>query len=324
MAPRKIRRTSLRNGPADPLFSPENKVNVPLIQRAEHLATISAQYSDGTAVAELPVGPYTYKALQIAIESDAAIVGETINVGGREYVQTAFLSKYIDRITLEIDGTAERDIDVATFLQLNSFMGFDATDGLAYMTFGVNEFPFQPMAEDAYMLGTGNLRSVRLLFKLATPWVDGSMNLRVLCEHARLRRPLGFITTMKSYRYSLASIGEHTITDLPINADIARLFVFGDGLKDTELRIDDQLIFDANSYEMQGLNALYGRDIAALGNGILFDFWRERDVNKGVASLTTAAERKRNADVRLQVETTAANTEVRVLMQLCGRYWSQS
>ncbi len=300
------------------------KLSVPLIQRFSQLATISSQYSDGTATADLPVGSYTYQMFQMGIRSSAEIAGKTVEKNGIHFVKTANLAEFIEEVSLEIDGVIERRLDMDLLLKLNAFHSYDVTDGLFYMTFGGPNIFWDKASEDAYMLGTGDLRSLRLLFKLKSAWTDGSMFLEIGCEHARIPRPLEFINTLKSRRISLGAAGEHTITDLPINADISRLYVFGSGLKKTELVIDDQKVFDCHSYEAQGLNAIYGKDVSALGDCILFDFWRTGEVHKGLRSLESVEHRKRNASIALMLETVSADTEVRVVMELAGRYVNQA
>lgn len=301
------------------------KLRVPVINRFQtNLATVSGQYSDGTATAEFPVGAYTYQLFQLGVKSNAAIGGDTITKNGEHFVNTAALSKYIEEVTLVIDGVAERKIPIDLLVKLNASKGLNTSDGFAYMTFGGPHEFWDKRAEDAYMLGTGNLRSMRLDFKLKPAWADGSMFLHIGAEVARIARPLEFISTMKSRRVALGAAGEHTITDLPINADIARIYVFGTGLKKIEFEVDDEKVFDAHSYAIEGLNSLYGTDVTQLDDGVVFNFWRSGEVEKGLKSLESAAQRKRNADIQLMLETINANTEVQIVMELAGRYVTQA
>ena len=300
------------------------KLRVPVINRfLTDLATISGQYSDGTATADFPVGKYTYQLFQIGVRSSAEIAGKTIEKGGEHFVKTANLAEFVEEVSLVINGTVERRIPIDLLLKLNASKGLNTTDGFAYMTFGGPHEFWEKAAEDAYMLGTGNLRDLRLDFKLKSAWADGAMFLHLGAEVAREAKPLEFISTMKSRRYSLGSAGEHTITDLPINADIARIYVFGTGLKRTEFEVDGETVFKANAYCVEGLNTLYGADVTALDDGVVFDFWRSGEVEKGLKSLEGDAQRKRNADIQIMLETAAADTEVQIVMELAGRYVTQ-
>jgi len=299
---------------------------VPVVSRALNtLATISSQYADSTVSADLPVGSYTYQGFQIAITSKVDIVGKTVLKGGKYYVQTAFLADYIDTVELEINSTVERKFDMATLLQLNTFFGHDQIDGFANMVFGGPGIFWEKGAEDAYMLGTKNVRQLRLLFKLKSAWIDGQLNIEILSEHARQAKNLEFITTMKTYRKALGLAGEHQITDLPISADLSRVYLFPSApVGEVEFTIDDQVVLGGHSEQLKALNGLYGRDMAALGSdAIVFDFWRTKEVNKGLRALKGDDQRARNADIRVKLETLSDNVEVKIIMELCGAYWTQ-
>lgn len=81
------------------------------------IAKIGAFSANTTAHIELPVGAYTYRALFIKLIAPGAIAGETDARGGRHYVKTAFLSKYIDMIRLDFNSRpfVELTADEPTF-----------------------------------------------------------------------------------------------------------------------------------------------------------------------------------------------------------------
>ena len=298
--------------------------------RFESLATISTQYADGSVVAELPVGPYTYKAHQIAVTTTAqmdvpGVVGTsmTFEVNGVHYVKTQYLDLLVKKISLEIDGSVERDHTTGELVKLNAHYGYDTTDGFLWMTFGGPREFFNKEAEDAYMCGTMDLRDLRVNFELTAEWVTGSMFIQIVSEYARVQRPLAYLTTNKSFRYSFAAAGEHVITDVPINADLAQLFAFGTGIKALKLEVDGQFIFDSDYHSLTGLNALYGRDISALGDVALVDFWREQNPAKGLRKLQGDAQVRRNADIRIHLDLATAGTEIQIMARACGLYYGQ-
>ncbi|NOR63028.1 MAG: hypothetical protein GQ535_11125 [Rhodobacteraceae bacterium] len=302
---------------------------VPLVFRHERLATISGQYSDGSVVAELPVGPYTYKNQQIMIvlnaqtdDPDNAGVSMTYEVNGTHYLKSSFFTKFVKKISLEIDGDVVRDVTAARSMQMNGHYGYDVVDGFHWMTFGGPREFWDQGAEDAYLLGTGDLRDLRLNFDLTSDWVTGSMKIQIMSEYARIARPIAYLTTLKSFRYTFAAAGPVVITDVPVNADLAQLFAFGTGIKHAKLEVDSQFIFDGDYQQLMALNALYGRDVSALGDCVLFDFWREKNASKGLKALNADPQIKRNADIRIHLDLEAA-TEVEIVARACGIYRSQ-
>lgn len=315
-SPRLIRHTGIGAEAA-------KRLRVPRVHRFEKLATVSAQYADGTVTADLPIGPYTYAMQQISLESSVAITGETVLIGGKNIVKTAYISKYVGNVILEINGTKEKELSADRLISHNAFMGYDAQDGFMYLAHGGPHVFHWERAADAYMMGTGNIRSLRLLFQLTNAWpADNSMKLSIMSEYARIRRPISFIETTNTVRHMISGSGRHTITGLSTHSDISRIFVFGASVNRIELIVDDQVVMDAEYQELLAMNALYGRNVAALGDCMLFDFWRDRDVKQGLRALERPDQRKRNADIRMNVWTGAA-TELEILTENVGTYASQ-
>lgn len=284
--------------------------------------TISPAYSDGTATMEVKTGLYTYQFFQIMVRTSAAIAGETILREGKHYVQTAHLSKYISRMRLEIDGNIERDLTMDQMVNFNAFNGYDVMDGQVFMVFGGPHQFDDKTAEDLYALGTANLRSVRVLVDLSSDWTDGTMFLEGMAEYTSTRRQITHLRTVKQQRYAPASAGEYTISDLPIHSDIGGIYVLGANILSAKLEVDGVEIMKVTNYQLKGINKLYGTAPDSLGDGMVFDFLRNREVTKGLKSLESNAERKRNANISITLDMGAAN-EINVITDQIGRYATQ-
>lgn len=293
------------------------------LHRVAPKATITGMYSDGTAIATLPTGKYTYQFFQIGITSKIAIAGVTIEKAGKHFVQTEHLADYIENVTLEIDGTPERDLDMAEFIEINGYRKLDVMDGFVFMPFGGPNLFVDERQEDAYMLGTQDVRDLRLLFELTAAWDETNMSVSVQTEYVPVSRKLEWIETHKTQRYTASAAGKFTISDLPVHADLAAILVSGPGINHAKLTIDNEVLFDGNAYELEAALALYGQDTTALGDHVMFDFWRGMEATKGLAGLRSAAQRKRNADIRLELDLANANTELKVTLLQCGRYRTQ-
>lgn len=293
-----------------------------ITHRIADTGTYSPTYSDGTAVITYKVGPYCYQFLQFSVKSNSAISGDTVEIAGIHYVKTSKLSKYIKRIRLELNGVTERDLSVDMYVAMQGMRHMDVAEGILYMIFGGPHQFDDKRVEDAYMLGTQDIYSMRVLFDMTSEWVDGQMHLQSLAEYAPIVRKVHFLRTIKMYRYAVTGSGLYTITNLPVHADVGAYYVLGDGILDGKIVVDGQDVITARSHELQAINLLYGDDVSKLGDGLVFDFLRSREISKGLKSLETKSERKRNADIRIELEMDGA-TEVIVIVDNIGTLRSQ-
>lgn len=302
------------------------KLRVPIHFRADNtLAVISNQYADGVAVIDLPTGAYTYRGFHLSLINTAEIVGKTFGYMGRHHVNTANWPEYVERISLEIDGKVEQDFYTDELIDLNKLFNHDTMNGDVVMTFGSPGWFKEDMPEDAYLLGTGNVKSLRLLVKLKAAF-PATMKLAILCEYAPIIRPIGWLVTTRRTRYSFNAAGEVTITDLPHGLDVAAIWVRSINSKNVanvSLEVDQQMIFDATTHEIRALSALWGKDIAALpSRDIFLDFWRDYD-GKGLASITSAAQIRRQAQIRLSLNFIEADAQIYAITLHCGPYLAQ-
>lgn len=294
----------------------------------DSLPTISNQFADGVAVIDLPVGLYTYRAFCLSVGSTVGIGGpETISESGGYRINWANINKYVEAIDVEIDGKVQISYTIDELMDMNECMRWNVKDGFMWMCFGSpGFFNDYPLAEDAYLLGTGDIRSLRLLVKLKAAWA-ATMSLRLVCEYAPIKRPVGYIVTMRTQRYVIPATGETTISDIPHGVDLSAIWVRGMNNKRINgfsLKVDDQLMFDCLGSSYAALAQLWGKDHAQLAAGNLFiDFWREGNPNKSLASLTADAQVRRNADIRLTLDMGEAGAEIKVITLHSGLYQLQ-
>lgn len=293
----------------------------------DSLPTVSNQFADGVAVIDFPVGAYTYRAFCLSIESSVDVAGEIIAEGGVMRINSANLTKYVDSVEVEIDGKVQITYTSAELIDFNEAMRWNVKSGFHWLCFGApGYFNDYPLAEDAYLLGTGNIRSLRLLIKLKTAWA-ATMKLNVAAEYAPVQKPVGYIVTMRTQRYVIAGTGETTISDIPHGVDLSAIWVRGMNAKRIDafsVKVDDQLMFDCQAAQYAALGQLWGKDHAQLAAGNLFiDFWREGNPNKGLASLTADAMVRRNADIRLTLNMGEAGAEIKIITMHCGLWGLQ-
>lgn len=293
-----------------------------IVPRFVKLATISDQFSDGIAVATLPVGNYTYKNQAISLVSSVEIDGVTINDNGTHYVKTANIPDYIEELTLEIDSEPVRKHLMTELIDLNGFFGHDRTDGVVWMSHAGPNFFNDLRYEDAYCLGTADLDQLRINFKLTPAFVNGTMRIELNSEHFRVGRPLHYFETYAMRRHTAASVGEHTI-EVDTHSDLSRIYIKGAGLVRAQLVVDEQVVTDGTNLAVRSLNDLYGRDVTSLDDGFMFDFQRNKDGDKALRSLEDAAQRRRNAKILVIVETSNPTTEIFVYTSKVGKYSQQ-
>jgi hypothetical protein len=303
------------------------KLRVPNHFRVDDtLGTVSNQYADGVAVIEFPTGMYTYRMFQLFVTSSAAVVGKTFEFMGVHHVNTANLAEYIEKVTVEIDGKAEIEYYTDELVDLNKLLNWDTTNGMLSYCFGAPGLFKDDVAEDAYLLGTANLRSVRLLLKLKAAWA-GTFKLNCAAEYSPVLRPIGWLTTTRRTRYQFAAAGEVTITDLPTGIDYGAIWLRSiGGKKFTRLRleVDQQTVFEGTPLALRNLSQLWGKDIGALpAADVYLDFFREMDAGKGLAALSQMAQVRRNAQLRLSLTLTEAASEFYAITHHCGPYLMQ-
>ncbi|MGH1417206.1 MAG: hypothetical protein ACRBB0_27220 [Pelagimonas sp.] len=295
-----------------------------VIHKIRSVGTVSPAYSDGTAVIDMKRGPYTYQNIGLSISSTVSIPDDTNNRTGKFFVKTDKWSKYVSRIRLEIDGVVQRDMTTEMFISFMRMKNLDAANGVLFMMFGGPSQFEDKDVEDAYMLGTRNVNSIRLLFDLTSEWVDGQMQLEEISEYAPVNRPTAFLVTNKVHKRRATGAGQFTISDLPTHADIGAIYVLGAGIKSAKLIVDDIELFDGDNHQLHAMQQLYGRayDQFPVGEFVMFDFLRSKEVTKGLKSLETKAERRRNADIRLEFDMEDA-AELTVVVEQMGPLNSQ-
>ena len=292
------------------------------VNKFRNVATITEQRSDGTAVARLKTGQYTYSGCYIGVRSKVEIVGKTVAVDGKHYVKSANLPEFVGEIRLEIDNVVERNLSCARHIAFNQKDGYDVQDGIIYMPFG-GPFQFDNMAvEDVYQLGTKDVRDLEITFDLTAAWDNSNMFLEIMSEYTSSVRPIGFLRTTKTLIRNATGAGEFTIDGLPIHSDIAAIYVLGSNIKSAVLTVDDVEVESAGNYWIAARNKLFGVNTDALGDGVVFDFLRDKDVNKGLKSLESNAQRKRNADLLITLDMMDAE-ELTVIVDQIGRYAQQ-
>lgn len=286
------------------------------------LAEMGTFTANNWAYVTFPIGRYTYRQWQFMLTAPAAIASVTDAQFDRHVVKTLKVEDYIDTFIVEIDGKARYELRCSELRKLNAYHNHDVTEGLLRMVFGSPNIHDTDAAEDAYQFGTSGLRSVRLRVKTKPAWVDG-MKLEIGCEYAPVARPIGYFVTNTRYAMNAPAAGAFAITDLGVGIDFSAIWVQGNGIKDASLIIDKTAIYDATAWQIRALHESWGKDVAALGAGIMLDAWRDGD-SVGYDSVTNSLdERRRGADVRLDLTMNAANTDLVVIVFHCGLFSQQ-
>lgn len=292
----------------------------------DQLVTVGAFTPNNWGYVDIPIGPYTYRQFGISIVAPAAIVGKTDASGARNgvhIVTTAAITDYVDQIVLEINGAAKWSMTAAQLAAYNAYHNHDTADGVLRMVFGSpGLFGYNDMIEDAYQFGTGNLRSAKLRIKTKAAWVTGMMPV-ITTEYAPVSRPLGYFQTTTETVVTNPGAGEFSITDIAVGIDFAALWVQAPGIKRAKLTVDRREVFDLSAWNLRALHTAWGKDYDGLGEGIMFDAWRDGD-GIGLDSVSdSVAERRRGADVRLDLQMAAANTTIKVTVLHCGLFSQQ-
>jgi len=291
------------------------------VDKFEQVCTIGDTFSNGETVAKFPVGKFTYKTQHISIVAPDEIAGKTRVKGGKHIVKTEFIPDYIANIKTLINGRKQREMDTPLFAMFNAFEGYDTNDGTLIEAYG-GPFQFKNIyEEDAYALGTADLESYRMVFKMTADWVNG-MELRIASEYNQASKVHAHFRSRSMLRKQYHAAGEHTMQELDINSDIGAIHIIGENILRAELIVDGTTVFDGDLMQIEALNDLYGNDVSALGNNATFDFLRAKEITKGLKSLESDAQRKRQANIKIKLEVSDA-TELLFIVDEIGRLQDQ-
>lgn len=303
-------------------------------QQVARLRTQGVYYMDDTLVTvgtftqnnwgyiDLPIGRYTYRQFGLSIVAPDAIASVTDVRDGLHVVKTANISDYVDTIVIEINGAAKYEITAAELAKLNAYNNHDTTEGVLRMVFGSPGIHNTDVVEDAYQFGTGNLRSAKLRIKTKSAWVTGMLPV-LNTEYAPVSRPIGYFQTTTRYSYVNPGAGAFSITDLAVGLDFSTIWVQGAGIKRAKLTVDRNIVFEQSAWNLRAMHEAWGKDVAGLGAGIMFDNFRDGD-GVGLDSVSDhVAERRRGADVRLDLDMASAGTTLNVIVFHCGLFAQQ-
>lgn len=289
---------------------------------SDAIAEIGTFVADNWGYITMPIGAYTYRLWNISLIAATTIAGKSDLRGNENVVKTANITDYIDTIIIEINGQNKWEMKASELAALNDYMNLATTEGELRIPFGSPNMHNQDMVEDAYQLGTGGLRSVKLRIKTKPAWVTG-MRLSVGAEYAPVVRPIGYFQSTTRYAYTAPGIGNFSITDLAVGLDFASIWVQAASVQDVSFTIDRMVVVDATVWKLRSLHEAWGKDVAALGNGFMIDNFRDGD-GVGYDSVSDQAiERKRGADVRLDLNMLAAGVPMQVIVFHCGLFSQQ-
>lgn len=271
---------------------------------------------------DFPIGKYTYRQWGISIVAPANILGVSTPRDGKEWVNSAKITDYIDTFTIEIDGKGVWEMTAAELLMWNDYQNIATTDGVLRIPFGSPGQHNEDMAEDAYSFGTGGLRQVRLKVKTKPAWVAGMMPV-ITCEYLQVSRPTGYFVGTTRYNYTSGGTGKYAISDLAVGKDFSTIWVQGASINRGKLQVDDDVVFDNYNTTLRSVHEAFGRDVAALGAGLLYDSFRDGDAIGLDSVADSVAERQRGADVRLELDMAAANVGLKIIVFHCGLFSQQ-
>lgn len=310
------------------------QISAPAPERVERMRTNGVYFMDdqlvtvGTFVAnnwgyiEFPIGRYTYRQWGFSLVNTAAIAGVTTLRDGKHIVDTAKIADYVDTFVIEINGGAKWEMTAAELVKWNAYQNHDTSNGVLRFAFGAPNIHNTDAAEDAYQLGTGNLRSLKLRVKTKAAWPVGMLPV-INAEYAPVSRPIGYFTTTTRTVFTNPAAGDFYNSDLAVGIDFATIWVQGAGINRAKLTVDREQVFDSTNYNLRAMHEAWGKDVAALGDGIIFDSWRDGD-SIGLDSVSDSrAERKRGADVRLDLNMATAGVQMTCIVMHCGLFAQQ-
>lgn len=286
------------------------------------LVNLNSFAANTSCYVEIPVGPYTYRHFDFKLWAPANIPAVTQPRDGKELVNTANITTYIDSIIIEINGKAEWEMTAEELRRWNEYMGIPLSEGVLRIPFGAPNMFWEDNQEDAYQLGTANLRSVKLRIRTKAAWVAGMLPI-VGTEYFRARRPLTYFMRTVRNTYTNPAVGKFSLYDLPVGKDCAAFWVQGAGILRMKFVVDDDIVADADNYTLRCMHEAFGKKVLALGPSIVFDCWRDND-GVGMDSVSdSVAERRRGAEFKVELTMATANTVMQVITFQCG-LWDQN
>lgn len=289
---------------------------------SDNLVTIGTFVANNWGYIDIPTGRYTYRQWGFSLTATAVIAGETDTRNGVHYVKTSFISKYVDTFIIEIDGKAKWELTADELMKLNAYQNHDTSEGVLRFAFGNPLIHNTDMVEDAYQFGTGNVRSVKLRVKTKAAWLAGMMP-KLNVEYAPVQRPVGYFQSTTRYSYTNPGTGNYTITDLAAGLDFATIWVQSANVNRLKFTVDRDIVFDQDNWSLKAMHDAWGKDVSGLGAGAIFDTFRDGD-GIGLDSVTDElGERRRGADIRLDLDMAAASQTINIVVFHCGLYASQ-
>ncbi|DBA35674.1 TPA_inf: hypothetical protein gp_11 [Marinomonas phage YY] len=295
-----------------------------LPHRFQQKAQFSAAFANGTVVAEYPVGEYTYRLSQLAIISDAEIVGKTIQLAdGKHYVKTNAWADYVDEVELRLNGRIVRAYSIQHLVALQEYWNFHGTgmttDGFVSLPFGGPGFLDDEGVEDMLMLGTANVRSVEVHMRLTGAFDGSTMRFKSCEEYAKVRRPASVIQGVKTMRAVASAAGQFSFNDIPIHDPITAIYFKGNYIKGLHFEVGTETLIDATASEIAAYNGKFRFNNTKMQYGIFVNFWRDGDPQKALAPLTSDQDRKENNKFSAHLDLSAA-TEVEVIIEYLHKF----
>lgn len=285
----------------------------------DQLVTLGNFAANTACYVDFPVGKYTYRQWGLSLVATAAIVGVTTLRDGKHWVDSAKIADYVESFTIEIDGRGVWELTAAELLKHNDYQNLATSQGVLRIPFGAPGQHNDDMAEDAYHLGTASFRQVRLKVKTKAAWVAGMLPV-INCEYLNVARPAGYFVSTTRYTYTSGGAGKFAITDLAVGKDFSAIWVQGANVTRAKMTVDDDTVFDNSLTTLNSVHEAFGKDVTALGAGFIFDSFRDGDAI-GLDSISDSiAERRRGADVRLEMEIAVANQTLSIVVFHCGLF----
>ena len=296
----------------------------PMQQFRNDLPTITDQYADGTFEVNWPLG-VTYTGFTVSLVSSAEIANITNRRGGKYYVKPARIENYIESLELIIDGDVVQKMTSEFFFKMCEWRLWEISGTHLVWGFGGPHIFSDPEIEDAYALGTSNVRSLVIRVKTKAAWVN-TLTPQFGAFFHNVKKPISFFQRIRTYKTSVALAGIYTLRDLPITDDIAQILIQsqdGKSIDSAEVRIDKEIYAQGDYQDFVIWNVLNRRDNTLSGWGfnehIMIDFWRDGDGQKALRGLVSPQQRRALADIEIDLDLRDANTELTTTIVTAGR-----
>lgn len=294
--------------------------------RLPRLTRITDQYVDATvgtqagfSTFKLETGDVTYRAITWGIVCTGEIVGVTLPRDGKHYMRAEKLKDYIGEVRLTANGTDMQSLSQEELETRNSYKGI--TFGPHYTGFafpGSNAYELRQWL-DAFALGTQGMKNLVLGLKATADFDPATMEIVCMPHAVDMQKPVGFTFTTDRSNQTFASAGTHTYYDLPIGDDVADIWVKGEGISHIRLEVDGDVLFDMDRMQYESYLIANGRNPQVLGGEWFLDVHCEGSP-RSIAALDRAAERKRDARIKLELTTRNASTNVEFLVTHADLY----